>query len=358
MEDYLTSVYYDPQHPASFSGPTKLYKIAKAAGKKITHKEISEWLRKQETYTLHRRLRRKFPRNRVVVGGYMQQWDADLMDMSNVSKYNGGITYVLVAIDIFSRYLFVEPLKTKNGKEVAKAFASIFAKGNKPFKIRTDKGSEFTNRIVQQLFKSKGVEHFVTQNEPKANYAERVIKTLKRKIYMYFTKKQSYEYVSHLQDFARSYNQSTHRSIKMKPADVNYVNEAELWQQQYGRPLPWQPVKKFKFDIGDHVRVSYTRTTFMREYNEKWTGEIFTVKNKFMRDGLPVYELRDYSGDDIQGTFYQDELQHVTMPEVFSIEKILRRRKVKGQKQSLVRWAGWPPKYDSWIDDQELQNYT
>ena len=358
MEDYLESIYFDPRHPASFSGASKLYKIAKAAGKKITHKQVREWLRKQETYTLHRRLKRKFPRNRVIVGGYMQQWDADLMDMTNLAKYNGGVTYVLVAIDIFSRYLFVEPLKSKQGKEVAKAFAAIFAKGKHPFKIRTDKGTEFTNRIVQQLLRTKGVEHFVTQNEPKANYAERVIKTLKRKIYMYFTKKQTYEYVSHLQDFAASYNSTPHRSIKMKPADVNYSNEAELWERQYGRPSPWKPVKKFKFEIGDHVRISFIRTTFMREYNEKWSGEIFTVKNRFVRDGIPVYELQDYSGEDIQGTFYQDELQSVVMPEVFRIEKILRRRKVRGEKQSLVRWAGWPAKYDSWISDQELQNYA
>ncbi len=77
-----------------------------------------------------------------------------------------------------------------------------------------------------------------------------------------------------------------------------------------------------------------------------------------MRDGLPVYQLEDYSGEDIEGTFYEAELQLVSMPEVFRIEKILHRRKVRGQKQSLVRWAGWPQKYDSWLNDQELKNYS
>ena len=358
MENYLASIYYDPKHPASYSGAAKLYKIARSDGKKITHKQIREWLKNQETYTLHRHVNWKFPRNRVIVGGYMQQWDADLMDMTSLAKHNGGVTYILVTIDIFSRYLFVQPLKSKHGKEVVKAFANIFAKGHQPFKIRTDKGTEFTNRTVQQFFRKNGVEHFVTQNEPKANYAERVIKTLKRRIYMYFTKKQTNEYVSHLQDFADSYNSSPHRSIKMKPSDVNYSNEAELWEQQYGTPSLLEPVKKFKFSIHDHVRISFTRTTFMREYNEKWTGEIFTVVNRFVRDGIPVYKLQDYSGEEIQGTFYQDELQSVVMPDVFRIEKIPRRRKVKGEKQSLVRWAGWPSKYDSWIQDRYLDNYA
>ena len=78
-------------------------------------------------------MRRKFPRNRVIVGGFMQQWDVDLMDMGNLSKYNGGVTFILVAIDIFSRYAFAAPLKSKRGKDVAEGFAAIFAKGYQPF---------------------------------------------------------------------------------------------------------------------------------------------------------------------------------------------------------------------------------
>jgi hypothetical protein len=288
----------------------------------------------------------------------MQQWDADLMDMSSLAKYNGGVTFVLVAIDIFSRFLLVAPLKSKRGKDVAEAFAAIFAKGKRPYKIRTDKGSEFTNHVVQQYLKDQGVGHFVTQNEVKANYAERVIKTIKGRIYKYFTKKQTYEYVSHLQDFVDSYNHTYHRSIRMKPADVNHSNESQLWQQQYGLESKGYPIRKFKFDFGAHVRISYLRTTFMREYNEKWTGEIFTVKNRYMRQGIPVYKLKDYSGEDIEGTFYEEELQLVLMPEVFRVEKILRRRKVKGKKQHLIRWAGWPAKYDSWVNDEELRNYS
>jgi len=357
MDEYLSSVYYDPKHPASYAGPSKLYRVAKAAGKKITLRQIKDWLRGQETYTLHRRMLHKFPRNKVIVGGFMQQWDADLMDMTSLSKYNGGVTFLLVAIDIFSRFLFVVPLKSKRGKDVTEAFASIFAKGWKPYKIRTDRGKEFTNRVLQQLLKEQGVEHFVTSNEVKANYAERVIKTIKGRIFKYFTKKQTYEYVSHLQDFVDSYNHTYHRSIKMKPADVNHDNEAALWQQQYGSTTAGHPVRNFKFDVGAHVRVSYLKTTFMREYNEKWSGEIFTVRNQYFREGIPIYQLDDYSGDDIQGTFYEEELQLVLMPEVFRIEKILRRRKTRGQKQILIRWAGWPAKYDSWIDAEMLETY-
>jgi hypothetical protein len=284
------------------------------------------------------------------------QWDVDLMDMSNISQENDGVHFVLVAIDIFSRYTWLEPLKTKHGTSVVNAFSKIFAEGRQPYKMRSDKGKEFTARVVQKYLKDQGVGHFVTQNQVKANYAERVIKTIKGKIYKYFTKKQTYRYIDHLQDFAYSYNHTYHRSIKMKPVDVNKQNEAALVEQQYGHPKK-QKIRSFKFDVGDHVRISYLRTTFTREYHEKWSTEIFTVMNRHMRDGIPVYTLDDYAGEDVIGTFYEDELQLIDMPEVFRIEKVLRRCTVKGQKQHLVRWAGWPSKYDSWIDAKELQEY-
>ena len=73
----------------------------------------------------------------------------DLMDMVSLSEHNGGVRYVLVAIDVFSRYTWLRPLKSKQGNEVVKAFASIFAEGRKPHKIRTDKGTEFTSRLTQ-----------------------------------------------------------------------------------------------------------------------------------------------------------------------------------------------------------------
>jgi len=351
--EYLSEIYYNPAHPASYSGPRKLYNAAKADGKKLTMRQIRAWLRGQEAYTLHRKMIRKFPRRRVVVSGVDSQWDVDLMDMTNLSRYNDGVKFVLVAIDIFSRYAWLEKMKNKEGKSVVNAFTKIFAQGRQPDKIRSDKGKEFTARLVQGFLKERGVSHFVTQGESKANYAERLIKTIKGKIFKYFTKKQTYRYIDHLHDFVSSYNHTYHRSIKMKPKDVNEKNAVTLLMQEQSKRIPPQ----FKFKIGDRVRISYLRNTFTREYHEKWTTEIFTIVDALMRDGLPVYRLEDYGGEDILGTFYQDELQLVDLPEVFRIEKILKRRTVKGKKQHLVSWSGWPSKYDSWIDEGELQDY-
>ena len=149
MNKILKSIYYNPKHPGSYSGPTKLFKVARQEGHNYSLGQIKKWLSAQETYTLHRSVQHKIKRNKVVVDGIDDQWDMDLMDMSSIAQHNEGYKFVLLAINIFSRYVFVQPLKSKQGKEVVVALKIIFEQGRVPYKIRTDKGSEFTNGLVQ-----------------------------------------------------------------------------------------------------------------------------------------------------------------------------------------------------------------
>ena len=95
-DHYLQLVYNDPSHPASYSGEEKLYRIIKSEGKfPITRKAIKTWLQKQETFTLHRQVQRHFPCSRVIVSGVGKQADADLMDMTQLSKYNDSLQWQL-----------------------------------------------------------------------------------------------------------------------------------------------------------------------------------------------------------------------------------------------------------------------
>ena len=129
-ESYLKSIYYDPAHPAAFSGENKLYKLIKEEGKyRITHKQLKHFLRGQETYTLYKPARRRYPRRKVVVSASRMQADCDLMIMKNLKKWNKGFSYILLYMDDFSRKLWAEPLKTKTAKEVVHAFSKIFQKG-------------------------------------------------------------------------------------------------------------------------------------------------------------------------------------------------------------------------------------
>ena len=103
---YLKTIYYDPSNPSSYSGLNGLYREVKREGRyNIKRKDLKNWLTSQETYGLHRQARRRFKRPRLMVSGIGKQADADLMDTTQLSKYNDGVRFVLLHIDDFSRFI-------------------------------------------------------------------------------------------------------------------------------------------------------------------------------------------------------------------------------------------------------------
>ncbi|XP_033729641.1 uncharacterized protein LOC117318795 [Pecten maximus] len=114
--------------------------------------------------------------------------------------------------------------------------------------------------------------------------------------------------------------------------------------------------KPFKFKVGDKVRLSHLRNLFSREYDQKWTGEIFTISQKILRGGLPVYRVKDYDGDEIKGTFYQSELQKIDVrdDDMWKVETILKTRGKGRNKQYYVKWLHWPKKFNSWINASDV----
>ena len=358
MEARLERRYKTPSISGSFQGPSKVYSSAKADGINTTRERVEEALEKQESYTLNKPVIRKFPRNRVIVEGFDSQWDSDLADFVLLSTKNSAFKYVLLMIDIFSRYVWVRPLKTKLAKEVVKAVDSILKEGRQPKLLRTDGGREYNNQALKTFLAQKGIHHFSTNNETQANYAERAIKTIKSKLYRYMVENNTLKYIDVLQDIVKSYNNTIHSSLGISPAEVNKGNEAEIRYEQYvRRPKTKYKTQRFKFKVGDKVRIAFTRGKFDREYGQRWSGEVFLIVTRRKRDGIPIYTLKDWNGEPIKGTFYQQQLQKVNVNDgdLFKIEKILKRRRKNGKKQVYVHWLRWPKKFRSWIDENTIQ---
>ena len=124
------------------------------------------------------------------------------------------------------------------------------------------------------------------------------------------------------------------------------VNERVVWLNLYGGLTP-EPIKS-KFTVGDSVRITKKKKTFEMGYTTRWTEEIFTVSQVQYTDP-PTYKITDYNGEEIQGSFYEQELQETTQ-EIFRIEKIIRKR----GKKSLVKWLGHPESFNSWVDNEAL----
>jgi hypothetical protein len=252
------------------------------------------WLQKQDTYTLHKPVRYRFRRNRVIVGAMDDEWVADLVIMDSLSQQHNGYKYVLTVIDVLSKYAWIEAMEAKTGNNLVKVFEKIIRKGRKPKMFRTDKGTEFINRQFQTFLKKHGIRFFTTYNETKASIVERFNRTLKTKMWKYFTANNTLKYVDILQKLVKSYNNSRHRSIGMRPVDVNKSNENIVWQTLYGKES--KKLIKFKFSIGDQVRISKAKRTFKKGYLPNWTEEVFTVTKRVPRQP-PVYKIADYDGD-------------------------------------------------------------
>ena len=266
---------------------------------------------------LHQPIIRKFKKRKVYSAFKDNIWGADLADMQLLSKYNKGIRFLLCAIDIFSKYAWVVPLKDKKGISIVKAFQSILKKSNrKPNKIWVDKGSEFYNAYLKKWLRDNNTVMYSTRNEGKSVVAERFIRTLKNKIYKYMTSISKIVYIDKLDDIVDEYNNTYHTTIKMKPINVKdntYINA----DKEINNKDP-------KFKVGDHVRISKYKNIFAKGYMPNWSEEVFVIKK--VKNTVPwTYVINDLNSAEITGTFYEKELQK-TNQEEFRIEKVIRRK--------------------------------
>ena len=256
----MKKIYYDSISSVAYSGVKHLYDTVKQTFPDVKLKHIKEWLRGQKTYTLHKPIRRRFTRRKTIVGGIDQQWQADLADMQHFSKQNDNQRYLLCVIDVFSKFSWVLPIPNKTGKTLIDAFKIILKTSKrKPLSLQTDKVTEFKNKEFQQFLKSNKIHFFTTENpETKASIVERFQRTLKARMWKYFTYHQTRKYIDVLQNFVDGYNTTYHRSIKRSPISVNETNEIEVTQALYGNKQAKQP----KLNIGDLVRINKTKRTF------------------------------------------------------------------------------------------------
>lgn len=348
----LKAIFYNPRHPASLGSISAL-----AAASNLPTKVVKEWLLKQPTYTLHRRVAKRYPTRKYYVNTIDDQWQLDLADMVQVKNKNQGYRYILTAIDILSRFAWARPLKSKSGQEVAAAIDDIFrTSGRTPKRIQTDEGREFYNAPVQQLLHANNVELFSVKSPNKAALVERFNRTLKNKLWKMFTSRNDHKWINDLDNIVHAYNHSIHRVIAMTPASVNQENAMIVWERLYGRDARNKStLKGIKKD--DIVRISSVKGQFEQGYLPNWSREEFIV-DKVNKKFLPtMVRLKDHHGEVIEGGFYANEIQKIGRDkddDVYDVEKIIRQKKKDGEIWYFVKWLGYNNSFNSWVRKRDI----
>jgi hypothetical protein len=332
MNKILNKIYTNPKEPGSYSGFSGFSKALKTKNLNISRSDIKKYLQTQDAYTLHKPKRIHFKRKRVLVSGIDSCWQLDLADMSSLKASNKGYTFILTAIDVFSKKAQAIKLKNKNQINVTKAFARMIKK-HKPLKIQVDNGKEFYNGYFEKLLKENGIEMYSTDSDVKASIIERFNRTLKEKMWRYFTDKSTNKWIDILDDLIASYNSAHHSSIKIEPNNVTKLNEDKIFENLYGyNRLEGDSssfLNKFKFAPNDFVRISKIKKTFEKGYTRNFTREIFKIKS--IKAKNPVsYNLVDLKGEKLIGSFYEEELQKVDYKgKLFFIDKIIKKKLLK-----------------------------
>ncbi len=366
MEDSdIEEIVTNASSPGSYSASGTIAANVKLRdGKRLSKHAASKWLETQDFYTLQRQPRLDFARARVVVPHVNYQWDVDTAFMLSYSKYNKSYRYFILTIDVLSKFVHARPVKSIKADEVIHALKDIFERSNtKPNKLRSDLGSEFKNSQMKSFLERENVQQFFAESDKKANMAERAIKTIKSKLVAYMRKNSTNKWLDVLPDIVKSYNSTIHSSIELTPRQAAESDSTGLWQRIYdfkSRKTPYgKGAPSHRYKVGDNVRISLVRHPYAKTYDEKWTQELFAISSLKFVQQLPVYKLKDWSNKPIGGIFYQAEVQRVQVSDekTYSIEKIIKTRKVRGEKQHFVKWKGWPKAYNSWVREEDLSGY-
>ena len=295
----------------------------------------------------------KFPRKKIIVNYIDEIHSCDLVDMQKYSRMNKGYKYIFTNIDIFSKYAWSFPIKSKKISDIKPCFQKIF-KERKPKFIWSDKESSFFSKEMLKFFEDHSIKIYYTNSNLKSVIIERFNRSLRELMMKEFVKNDNTVWYDILPELIKKYNNRYHHTIKMKPIDVNKTNEKHIKNTIYNYDIT-NKIPKFK--INDIVRISLKRRELFDKPtgNIKWSEELFKI-HSINKSNVITYKITDMNNEIIKGIFYEKELQLSKMKEddLYIIEKIIRKNK----DRYFVKWRNYSNDFNSWIDKNDIVKYV
>ena len=355
-EEYLSKIYYDVQHEASFSTPRRLYEFVKKDGKhSITEKEVRQFLTKQEVHTTHKEFRKPkhFYHYVVPFPKYMVELDSFYFDFDGEKKKK-----FILGVDAFSRKAAAVPVDDLKAKNVNKAVQSIVQE-LQPQRVRFDGGKEYNSKIVLSTLRDQGIKYMVANPPYKASMVERLGKTVKHSLFKAMQASGTVHWSKLLPKVIKSYNARKHRMLGMSPNEAELdSNTADLWFKFRNRN--WKaapPPTDYKFEIGDPVRIVNDGGPLVKSFFETYSARVLFVSGRYSKANVHRYLLKDHENNPIQKrsfTSNQLVLSHVDDQTVYRIEKVLHRKLIGGELYAYVKWVGYSKRFNSYIPNKDV----
>ena len=310
--NHLRNNYVNPRSGISFSGVNKIYNYYNRI---IPISEINQFLSENDSYTLHSKtFKKKFNPTFIKYKG--QQFQADLIDVGNLSRSNDGINFLLTIICSFTKKAWISPLKSKKGENVLKGFKSILKVSEKiPRSILTDAGGEFN--LVRKWCVQQNINTYLPYSSLHGAIVERFNQTIKNRIYRWMDHFKTERYIPHLDNILEGYNNSNHRSIGVSP-NIAWNDKSIHPQIREKLQLYYDKFKhkKPKFQIGDIVRIKLLhKSSFFKGYDIQNNQELFEIYRVTINLPVPMYEIQSLENPNegvLKGKFYEYELTKVT----------------------------------------------
>lgn len=214
-------------------------------------------------------------------------------------RYNKKNRYMLVGVEVMSRQVYAAPVKSKKAVDMKAAFRAIFDKMPAlPWQIFSDRGTEFDSREMKEFYEQNDIGKMSAQNvETKASMAERMIRTIKHRLYRYFTQNRTMNWVDVIDRITEGINNTVNRSTGLKPSEFNFKNSTRLWKKLYGGVFG--PGLQPKLKEGDVVRIAKGRKAFEKGYLPNYSNETYDITQ--VKSTRPAtYKVKGSSGHPLE----------------------------------------------------------
>lgn len=301
----------------------------------ITKQQVQEFLLRQPSYQIHRRVRRHPVVKPIVVTTPNQHWQMDLISMAEPTMVhmNNGMTYCLTVIDVFSKKAWAEPLKSKHAREIVKALKKVIAEaGVKPSILQSDNGAEFKNETTDGYFQQEGIKaiHSLAYTPTSQGAIERFNQTLKHLIFQQFSLFSTKKWTDVLPQLLENYNNSLHSTTGKRPNDLankqrdsQPVKEAKKRIIQRAKQAIEQTRREFtELKKGDWVRVHVEGEggQFKHRYKAQWSKRVYKVVSRSKPANAllqPTYAIETQDGKKVTNRFGRGSLLKIPDPETF-----------------------------------------